>query len=118
VADNPARPKPGTVLAALEDIAPGAAIVRDFREGPAWYSLLIARSETSVFAYENICPHAFAPLERFDGEVLVEERCYLICAMHGASFRIDDGKCVGGPGMGLSLTPIAIEVQDGQIVLR
>jgi nitrite reductase/ring-hydroxylating ferredoxin subunit len=118
VADNPARPKPGAILAALDDIAPGGAIVRDYREGAAWYSLLLARNAAGdVFAYENVCPHAFAPLERFDGEVIVDERRYLICAMHGASFRIEDGACVGGPGMGLSLTPIAIEVRDENILL-
>lgn len=114
---NPARPPAGAVLATLSDIAPGAAIVRDYREGDAWYSLLIARDKDGAArVYENICPHAQSPLERFDGRVLVQERRYLVCAMHGASFRIDNGECVGGPALGLCLTSVD-HIIDGDHIL-
>ncbi len=116
--DNPARPPAGTILTTLSELAPGAAIVRDFRQGQAWYSLLIARSKDGApRVYENICPHAQSPLERFDGRVLVQERSYLVCAMHGASFRIDSGECVGGPALGLCLTSIDCIIDGDHILL-
>lgn len=116
--DNAARPQAGTILAALSDIAPGAAIVRDFCEGDAWYSLLVARDkEGAPRVYENTCPHAQSPLERFDGRVVVQERRYIVCAMHGASFRMEDGECVGGPALGLCLTSVDYVVDGDHILL-
>ncbi|MES1202292.1 MAG: Rieske 2Fe-2S domain-containing protein, partial [Pseudomonadota bacterium] len=94
---NPARPASGAFLAKLDDIAEGDARVFDFRTGPALWSLILARRAGAVFAYENECPHAGHPLERPDGSVLVQERRYLVCSAHGASFTLDDGECAGGP---------------------
>lgn len=112
---NPARPAPGAKLADLDEIAEPGAVVRDFRAGDALFSVLIARREGRVSAFENSCPHANFPLERPDGRVVVLEARYLLCAGHGALFDMDDGACAGGPGTGRGLTPIPVEVRDGAI---
>lgn len=118
MAPNPARPAPGTALIAADKIKRGEAVLLEFSKDQADYSLIVARGEAGVVAYENICPHAEAPLERFDGQVLVQERRYIVCAMHGASFRIEDGACVGGPALGMCLTPAPIEVDGGIVRLK
>ena len=112
---NPARPASGTLLAKLDDIPDGEAHVFDFRAGPAIWSVILARRDGHVFAYENECPHAGHPLERPDGRVLMQEGRYLVCSAHGASFTVDDGECAGGPCGGDPLTAVAVVVADGEV---
>lgn len=112
-ADNPARPAPGVDLARIDEIAASGAIVRDFRKGDALFSVLLTRTGSEVRAWYNICPHARWPLERPDGRVVVQDGRFVICAAHGASFALADGKCVAGPGLGRSLRPLPIVVEDG-----
>lgn len=110
-----ARPAPGAEIAAIEDIPDPGAIVRDFREGDALFSILLTRRGDTVRAWRNLCPHARWPLERPDGRVVVQEGRFVICSAHGASFTLEDGRCVAGPGLGLGLQPIPIDIVDGRI---
>ena len=114
---NPARPAPGALLARLEDAPDGAAIVVDFRQATALFSLILARRGDAIFAYENRCPHAGFPLERPDGRVHVQAGGFLVCSAHGASFALESGACAGGPGNGRGLTPIAVRVENGAILM-
>jgi nitrite reductase/ring-hydroxylating ferredoxin subunit len=112
---NPARPAPGAALIALAEIAePGARAV-EFTSGEARFSVIVARAEGQVRAYENVCPHARAPLDRPDGRVPVQEKRFLVCSAHGASFRIEDGRCVGGPGLGMGLKAFPVKVREGVV---
>lgn len=112
-----ARPKPGALIARLDEISDPGAIVRDFREGEALFSLLITRRGAAVSAFENRCPHAGFPLERFDGRVVVLGE-NVLCSAHGALFALRDGACVAGPGTGRPLTPFSVELRDGAIFVR
>lgn len=112
---NPARPKPGAFVARLDALADPEARAFDFRNGEALFSLIVVRRGDEIRAYENSCPHAGMPLERPDGRVSLDAATFMICAMHGASFRIDDGACVGGPA-NRPLTPFPIVVRDGAVV--
>ena len=40
---------------------------------------------------------------------------YLVCATHGAIFRLCDGVCMAGPCQGDGLRAITCEVRDGAI---
>jgi nitrite reductase/ring-hydroxylating ferredoxin subunit len=111
---SPARPAPGVRLIALAELEdPGARAV-DYRVGEDLFSLIVARRGETVAAWLNLCPHALAPLDRFDGKVLIEEGRHLICSAHGASFDMTDGACTGGPAK-RPLTPFAIAVRDGVV---
>lgn len=111
---NPARPAPGARLFDLADLDDGEGRAFDYRVGEALFSLIAVRQGARIIAYENDCPHARQPLERFDGRVVMMERRYLVCAAHGASFRIEDGVCVGGPAKG-GLTPFSVMVREGAV---
>lgn len=113
---NPARPAPGTALVALADIECPGAVALDFRDADSFYSIIVARDQNGVHAYENECPHMRAPMDRFDG-VMIVRNPYLICAMHGASFRIGDGACVGGPALGTTLKREPVSIENGMVVL-
>ena len=56
------------------------------------WSILLCRDEGGVHALINRCPHAAAPLAPA-GRV---RRGVLMCPLHGARFRLDDGACVSG----------------------
>ena len=112
---NPARPAPGVVLIALAELGDPEARALDFRAGDALFSLIVVRAGDVVRAYDNRCPHARMPMERPDGRVVIDAGAFLVCAVHGASFRIADGVCAGGPANG-PLRPFAIVVRDGAVV--
>lgn len=94
-------------LAAVDDVPEGGAL--------AVGEVLLTRVGAAVGAFRNRCPHAGFSLMRTDGALIVQEHRYLVCPVHGASFSLRDGACVGGPCNGEGLTPIAITVRDGMI---
>ena len=102
------------LLIRLEDMPDGGAVVVKVASGR---SVILARKGETVFAYENRCDHAESPLEHDGGHVLVQERRYLVCAMHGARYDMTNGACAGGPCSG-GLAPIAIEIVEGAVLIR
>jgi len=79
-------------------------------------SLVILRQGDRVEAFHNVCPHAGRPLNWAPGRFLVEAGL-LICAAHGASFTIPDGRCIGGPCRGSALSGVPVRVADGELWL-
>jgi len=78
--------------------------------------IFVIRKNDQVYAYQNICPHAQAPLEWNPDQFLDEKKESIICALHGAKFTIEEGDCIGGPCEGIGLTAASVEVVDGNIV--
>ena len=78
-------------------------------------SIFIVRKNDQVFAYENSCPHAQAPLEWNPDEFLDNRKEIILCAMHGAEFSIEEGECLGGPCNGVGLTPIELLIKENDI---
>lgn len=71
-----------------------------------------------VRAYHNICPHIQTPLETFPHEFLDRsDPSLLICSTHGARFRVADGKCISGPCIGQSLSPVEVTMRQDEIFL-
>ncbi len=107
-----------TFLVRLDALADGGAIVVDVDRAGARLSLILTRSGDRIAAFRNKCPHAGYPLQRADGRVLVQEKRYMICGAHGASFTLTDGACAGGPCNGDGLERVEIDVHNGEISLR
>lgn len=70
--------------------------------------LLICRTESSVYALENRCPHASFPLE--GGQV---NDGVIRCPTHGARFRLEDGSPLTGRMDHVQTFPV--EIIDEQI---
>ena len=79
--------------------------------------IFIVRKYGELRAYRNVCPHTGVSLDWMPHRFLNAEQTLIICATHGALFEIDSGLCVAGPCLGDSLTPVRIEVVDGEIML-
>lgn len=79
--------------------------------------IFIIKKADTIFAYQNICPHAQAPLEWNPNEFLDENKKHIICSLHGAIFSIETGECLGGPCQGQGLTSIDVDVIDENVVV-
>lgn len=84
-------------------------------QGPE--SLLLMRRGDEVRAFLNVCPHAGRRLDWAPGRFLFDAGL-LVCAAHGACFRVPDGHCVSGPCRGQSLTEVPLLLRDGAVHLR
>jgi nitrite reductase/ring-hydroxylating ferredoxin subunit len=97
-------------LCALADIPDGAS--RGFTiaraDGASLRVFAVRRGET-VHAYLNRCPHRGTPLDWRPDDFLDREGRNIVCATHGAIFRVEDGVCIAGPCAGDQLTPLPLE---------
>jgi len=80
-------------------------------------SILLVKKYGDIHVYENRCPHLGIQMEMVPDQFLDSSRSLIICAMHGALFRIEDGQCVSGPCLTDKLTAIDFEVNNGFIYL-
>lgn len=77
-------------------------------------SLCVVQNGGVVRVYENRCAHMGAPMDWEDGRFLDTSGTAIICALHGARFRIDNGQCISGPcPAGAGLTPVKTVVENG-----
>lgn len=101
-----------------EDLVPGmvrsAELGRD-EEGLPFLVLLLRDEAGTVVAYRNLCRHLPVPLDGGTGRVLSADRTHLVCATHGATYRLRDGYCVQGPCEGLSLWRLQVREDRGDL---
>lgn len=104
------------MLCALADIAdPGSKDFR-FRDSERLFAGFVVRRGGEVFGYVDSCPHAGWPLAGPSGRHLTRENDLILCAGHGALFRIEDGLCTSGPCGGKRLEPWPVRLVDGVVV--
>lgn len=98
-------------LCPLATLPDGAA--REFEiEGEASApSIFVVRQGDRIRGYVNRCPHRGTPLNWVPDHFLDREARHIVCATHGAVFRVDDGACLAGPCTGESLERVQLEVR-------
>ena len=105
----------GIFLCRLDDIPdPGSKGFEKIKDEDAFF---VVRRGGEVFAYRNNCPHYGAPLDWKPDAFLSYDRKFILCSMHAALFKIDDGKCIDGPCPGDFLEKVNIEIRKGEIFL-
>jgi nitrite reductase/ring-hydroxylating ferredoxin subunit len=102
---RPEEIPPGTTASfpAIEEGARDLFAVHHFREG--------------IMIYVNACPHLGVPLDWLPGQFLTLDGTRIMCATHGAEFRIIDGYCVRGPCRGDALTKVQCTIEGGMIMV-
>ena len=99
-------------LCRVEEIADGES--KGFLPAQDGFSGLFAvRKGERIFVYVNSCPHIGVPLNWRDDDFLTLDKIRIICATHGAEFRIATGECLLGPCAGEHLDAIQIDIRDG-----
>ncbi|AMR82056.1 Rieske (2Fe-2S) protein [Cupriavidus nantongensis] len=102
-----------TVLLCRLDAVPdgGACVASTGRSD----DVVVVRRGQRAWAYLNRCPHFSVCLDYEPGDVLTYDAQVLMCAHHSALFRFEDGHCIEGPCAGAALTPVAVQVVDGEV---
>jgi nitrite reductase/ring-hydroxylating ferredoxin subunit len=77
----------------------------------------VVRVGAHLRGYVNRCPHAGHPLNLLPDRFCTPDGALLLCSSHGALFEKLTGYCVAGPCAGRSLTPVALEVRSGFVLL-
>ena len=104
-------------LCTLADIADGGSAGFQVTEGEARHDLLAVRKGGSVYVYRNTCPHQGDMLDYPPGQCMDDTRSHIMCAVHMALFRIEDGVCVDGPCFGESLGAVGATVDDDAVFI-
>ncbi|RAK59557.1 Rieske (2Fe-2S) protein [Phenylobacterium hankyongense] len=111
---NPAQPEAGVRLCDLAEIAdPGAKSFR-FRVDSRLFAGFVVRAGDTVAGYVDSCPHAGWPLGAMDDRYLTRSGEHILCAGHGALFRLD-GTCVAGPCVGERLYDWPVALRGGTL---
>jgi nitrite reductase/ring-hydroxylating ferredoxin subunit len=110
-------PSPGQLVCALAEIPDGHCKEVRYGEDAYALSLLVHRSGAQVKAYVNRCPHFSLPLNNLPGQFEMKEGARVMCAFHGAVFRLDDGYCEAGPAATAFLEPVEVLVRDGAVLI-
>ncbi len=69
------------------------------------------------YAYQNRCPHLGVNMDWAPNQFFDAEHRFIQCTMHGALFEPNNGFCIRGPCLGLSLTALGIVILDQIIYL-
>lgn len=109
------------LICASHELADGGkgvrfTVERYGRQRPAF----AIRYRGRVYAYFNECGHVPAELDWQPGEFFDHSKLYLICAIHGALYAPDSGRCLGGrcEGRGLQALPVFESEGDVYLVLE
>lgn len=109
-------PRPMRTLCRLDDLPEGAS--KGFPPAPGGFAGLFAvRQGDTVHVYVNACPHLGVPLDWMPDRFLSTDGRRIVCATHGAEFRIADGLCLQGPCQGDRLEPVMTQIKDGALLV-
>lgn len=78
-------------------------------------SLFAVRQQQRVYVYLNRCPHTGSPLNWGADEFLTFDRSLILCTLHGAQFRIEDGLCIRGPCVRQHLTALPAHIAEHMV---
>lgn len=110
-------PAPGLRLCRLDAIQDGDCLEIQYGVGEDALSLVVMRSAGRAWAYLNVCPHFSLPLNAQPNSFLIAGERQVMCAYHCAIFKFEDGMCVEGPALGMSLDAVAVRIVDGDVVV-
>jgi len=78
-------------------------------------AIIVNCENAALTAWINACPHQGRRLDYAPGKFLIDKG-QLVCAAHGATFRLADGECVAGPCRGEHLTEVPVWVGDDGVI--
>lgn len=107
----------GRLLCRLADIPDGGGKGLWFGQDTSRFGVFLIRRGDAVFAYANSCPHRGTPLDWLPDRFLDRDGKHILCATHGALFRIEDGFCLSGPCAGAHLRAVATARRGTDIYL-
>ena len=101
-------------LCEVTEIEDGGTLAFPPAEG-GFLGLFALRQGDRVQVFINSCPHIGVALDWMPNRFLSTDGRQIVCAMHGARFRLSDGMCVEGPCLGDMLETVMIHIKDGTL---
>jgi nitrite reductase/ring-hydroxylating ferredoxin subunit len=86
-------------------------------DGKPREALVLLGTDGEPRAYLNRCRHLPVPIDGGSKQYLTRNGEYLICGLHGALYRLDDGVCTAGPCLHLALESLLLVEENGLLVL-
>jgi len=114
----PHAPAAGTVICTLSDLPPSGA--RLFWFGPAEgkrFGIIVLRADDAIHAYVNRCAHFGVPLSQTDEHLIIKPGKSLVCNVHYARYRWQDGTCEFGDCDGENMIPLPLVVANAQLLV-
>jgi nitrite reductase/ring-hydroxylating ferredoxin subunit len=109
---HPHAPSPGTELGPADAIPDGKGHEYVFGPEHDAFRMFVVRRGGDVFGYLNVCPH-FSLRLNYRANQFTTRDGEILCSMHFALFRVEDGVCIDGACPGRSLDPVPVEVTAG-----
>lgn len=104
-------------LCRIDEVPEGEGRSFRFGSGPDLETVFVVKKGGALYAYANSCPHFGTPLNFLPDRFFTRDGQHLLCATHGAVFRIEDGVCIDGPCAGKRLKALALRVDEGELLL-
>jgi nitrite reductase/ring-hydroxylating ferredoxin subunit len=105
-------------VAKVGELAHGTSKKFTLEWGGAPVEAMLINYEGDLYAYLNRCRHIALSLDWVDNQFFTEDKRYLICANHGATYEPTTGVCVWGPCGGEYLQRVALEIEDDKVYAR
>ena len=109
-----AAAKAQPLCAAADLVERGRAFVFDVLLRGQLARAFVLRFDGRLVAYINRCGHVPVEMDWQPGEFLDQDKRWIICAIHGASYEPADGHCVAGPCRSRKLIAVTVAECDGQ----
>jgi nitrite reductase/ring-hydroxylating ferredoxin subunit len=103
------------LVARIGEIDQGATKKFHLKCGGSTVEAMLVSYEGNLYAYVNRCRHISLTMDWVDNHFFTEDKRYLICANHGATYEPTSGECVWGPCFGAFLKPVPLEIDQGKI---
>lgn len=104
------------VVCRLEEIPEQGGREAEVRHHGDVLPVMLLRQAGRVYAYVNVCPHQGRMLNFAPNRFMVKDGA-VMCSHHGATFRVTDGACLGGPCRGAPLRRLETLVRDETILV-
>lgn len=111
----PAHESVSSSLIGLSDLQNDVIVAVDAWVDGVPVPLIVYRNGQAVRAWHNACPHAGRRLE-YAPEKFLRDPTHLICAVHGATFRLQDGQCIAGPCRGDRLGSVPVTIGEEGVI--
>jgi nitrite reductase/ring-hydroxylating ferredoxin subunit len=104
-------------LCRLDEIPDGESRGFEITVGEDEVEIFVVRKGDDIYGYLNDCPHIGTPLNWNNDKFLTLDGAMIVCATHGALFRIEDGHCTAGPCIGTNLKRIEVINRSGEVLV-
>lgn len=102
-------------MARMDELAHGATKKFHLKCRGNTLEALLVNYEGKIYAYVNRCCHIALSMDWVDNQFFTEDKRYLICANHGATYEPTTGECVWGPCCGALLQGVPLEIAQGKV---